>query len=204
MDRAALVAAIRAAPLGLMILSDDAGVEADLVPFLIDDEGAVLRAHIARANPALARLRERHEALVVFQGPDAYVSPSLYRSKAVHGRVVPTWNYVMVQARGRAVLREDADWISAQIADLTHQQESGRAAPWAVGDAPDDFIAAQMRAIVGVEIAIADLRGKAKLSQNRSDEDRRGVIDGLSRDSDPANWAMAREMQNRARRRNDK
>jgi transcriptional regulator len=182
-EKAELVAFMRAWPLGLLIVQDEAGMSADLVPFLVDDEGAVLRAHVARKNPLARSLAAGRQVLVAFCGPQAYVSPSLYPSKPEHGRVVPTWNYAMAQASGVAQLREEPEWIAAQVEALTAQQEAGRAKPWAASDAPADFIAAQMRAIIGVEIEIEDLRGKHKLSQNRSEQDRRGVMTGLSQDS---------------------
>ena len=120
------------------------------------------------------------EALVVFQGVDHYISPSWYETKRETGKVVPTWNYLIVQARGRPRVIADAGWLRMQIEALTRKKESERAAPWAVSDAPDDFVAAQIRQIVGVEIEIADIRGKWKVSQNRKAEDRAGVIAGLS------------------------
>ncbi len=176
-----LSAFVRAHPLGLVIVKDEDGVSADLIPFLIDAAGSLLRAHFAKANPLRQKLVRQSEALIVFQGPQAYVSPGFYPAKAEHGEVVPTWNYAMVQARGVARLREEPDWIAGQIADLADQQERSRQTPWRVDDAPPDFIAAQMRAIVGLEIAIADLRGKFKLSQNRVAKDRAGVVSGLER-----------------------
>jgi transcriptional regulator len=181
-EKAELVAFLRAWPLGLLIVRAEAGMSADLVPFLVDDDGAVLRGHVARKNPLAQSLAARQKVLVVFCGPQAYVSPGLYPSKAEHGRVVPTWNYAMAQASGQARLREEPEWIAAQVEALTAQQEAGRAKPWAASDAPQDYIAAQMRAIIGVEIEIEDLRGKHKLSQNRSEQDRRGVMTGLSQD----------------------
>ena len=179
-DREAIVALIRAHPLGLLISHGPSGLLANAIPFLIDDN--VLRAHVARANPQWRDLETAEEALVVFQGPQHYVSPSWYETKRETHKVVPTWNYLIVQARGRPRVTDDAPWLRAQIEALTNKQEAGRAAPWKVADAPDDFIAMQMRAIVGVEIEIADLRGKWKASQNRNAADRAGVVAGLSAD----------------------
>jgi transcriptional regulator len=142
----------------------------------------VLRAHLARANDQLAELRQGAETLVMFQGPQTYNTPSWYAAKREHGRVVPTWNYVVVQARGRPVVMADADWLRAQLDALTTAQEGGRAEPWAVSDAPEPYIAAQVRGIVGVEIPIDRLEGKWKVSQNRAEADRRGVEDGLRRE----------------------
>ena len=184
-DRAAMHALIRAHPLGLLITSGPQGLLANAVPFLLEPERGefgTLLVHVARANPQWRDLETAEEALVVFQGPQHYVSPSWYETKRETHKVVPTWNYLIVQARGRPRVTDDAPWLRAQIEALTNKQEAGRAAPWKVADAPDDFIAMQMRAIVGVEIEIADLRGKWKASQNRNAADRAGVVAGLSAD----------------------
>ncbi len=193
-EKEQLIAFLRAHPLGLLIAQGTEKISADLIPFLVDDEGLSLRAHFARANPLLQALATQQSVLVVFCGPQAYISPAYYPSKAEHGRVVPTWNYSMVQARGRARLREEPEWISTQIADLTAQQEAGRPAPWSPEDAPRDFIEAQMRAIVGLEITINDLRGKYKWSQNRSESDRCGVLAGLAQEKSPEPRSVAELM----------
>jgi transcriptional regulator len=146
---------------------------------------------MARANGQWRDLAEAGEALAVFQGADHYVSPSWYATKRETGKVVPTWNYVMVQARGVARVIEDEAWLRRQITALTQSQESSRPAPWAVGDAPEDFLAAMVRQIVGLEIEIVDIRGKWKASQNRSAADRAGVVAGLTADGDPQALAMA-------------
>src|SRR4029079_12010716 len=155
--------------------------EASSVPFLLapadDATPGVLRAHVARANPLWKEARDDVDALVVFQGPHGYVSPGWYPSKAEHGKVVPTWNYVMVQARGRLRAVDDKEWLRAFVTRLTDHHEGGRAAPWAVTDAPADFIEATLGAIVGIEIALSSLVGKWKVSQNRAAGDRAGVVD---------------------------
>jgi transcriptional regulator len=181
-DVAALHALIRAQPLGLLISHGPNGLLANAIPFTLVEDGSrfgMLRAHLARANPQWRDLQAAAEALVVFQGPDSYITPSWYQTKRETGKVVPTWNYVMAQARGTPRVIEGADWLRAQIEQLTRERESRRETPWAVGDAPEDFIAQQMRAIVGVEIALTDLRGKWKASQNRNEADRAGVVAGL-------------------------
>ena len=193
-DIAKLHALIEAQPLGLLISCGSQGLLANLAPFLLDPSGSrlgVLRAHLARANPQWRDLAAGAEALVVFRGVDAYVSPSWYATKAETGKVVPTWNYVMAQARGPARVIEDDAWLRRQIESLTAAHEAAREKPWAVGDAPEDFIALQRRAIIGVEIEIADLRGKWKVSQNRNDADRAGVVAGLESLGDDAARAMA-------------
>ena len=175
-------ALIRTRPLGLLISSGPQGLVANAIPFLIDPGASrlgTLRAHVARANGQWRDLVHAPEALVVFQGAEHYVSPSWYATKRETGKVVPTWNYVMVQARGAARVIEDDGWLSRQIEALTNGQEARRDKPWAVGDAPPDFIALQRRAIVGIEIEIAEIRGKWKTSQNRNAADRAGVVAGL-------------------------
>ena len=189
-DIAAVHALIAAHPLGLLISHGPKGLLANALPFLIDanvGKFGRLRAHMARANPQWRDLAEGGEALVVFQGPSHYISPSLYATKAETGKVVPTWNYLIAQARGVARVVMDDAWLQSQIEALTDAQEAPRAKPWAVGDAPPDFVAMQKRAIIGVEIDISDLRGKWKVSQNRTAADRAGVVAGLaSQDGDDA------------------
>ena len=192
-DLAAQHALIRRHPLGLLVSHGAQGLTANAIPFLVDAGASklgTLWAHMARANGQWRDLAEAGEALVVFQGADHYVSPSWYATKRETGKVVPTWNYVMVQARGRAIAIEDETWLRGQIAELTATHEAGRAAPWAVDDAPEDFVAAMARQIVGLEIEIDDLRGKWKASQNRPAADRAGVIAGLTEDGDADALAM--------------
>ncbi|MGO9768192.1 MAG: FMN-binding negative transcriptional regulator [Roseiarcus sp.] len=185
---------IRRHPLGLLVSHGPQGLLANAVPFLVDAAASklgTLSAHVARANGQWRDLPAAGEALVVFQGPDHYVSPSWYATKRETGKVVPTWNYVMVQARGIARVIEDEAWLRRQIAALTASEESARPAPWAVTDAPEDFIATMVRQIVGIEIEIADIRGKWKASQNRNAADRAGVVEGLTADGDAQALAMA-------------
>lgn len=168
-------------PLATLITAGSNGLMANLIPFSLHAGGdnGILRAHLARGNRQLDALGEATEALVVFQGPECYVTPSWYPSKAEHGKVVPTWNFVMVQVRGKPQLIDDAAWVRSQIDTLTNNHESKRKHPWNVSNAPYDFIAAQLEAIVGIEIPITAIEGKSKLSQNRLPADRRGVIHGL-------------------------
>lgn len=169
-------------PFGLLVTHGAAGLLANPLPFLLDPGGAlglgVLRGHVARANP----VREdtgSGESLAVFQGPHGYVSPAWYPSKAAHGKVVPTWNYMMVQVRGPLRVIDDPRWLRELVTRLTDRHEAIRPEPWAVDDAPETFVQTMLGAIVGVEIDIAAITGKWKLSQNRSAEDRAGVIAGL-------------------------
>lgn len=176
-----LHALIRAHPLATLITAGPRGLLANLVPFTLANGGekGVLRAHIAKANDQVEPLSSGAETLAVFQGPEAYITPSWYVSKQEHGRVVPTWNYVVVQARGTPRVVDDPEWVRAQINDLTATQEGKRSVPWSVNDAPEPFISGQIKAIIGVEIAISTIEGKWKVSQNRSEADRHGVEKGL-------------------------
>ncbi len=182
-----LATLIRSHPFGLLVTQNrDGGIDANSIPFILDrnDSGTagVLRGHVARANPLWQTARGDVESLVVFQGPQGYVSPAWYPSKAEHGKAVPTWNYVMVQARGALRPIDDAEWLRAFVTRLTERHEGERAAPWAVSDAPADYVETMLRAIVGIEIELTSLTGKWKVSQNRPAADRAGVVAGLLRE----------------------
>ena len=153
--------------------------------------GRSCQCGLARANAVWRDLQASPEVLVAFQAVDTYVTPSWYASKREHGKVVPTWNYALVQAWGTARVIEDPAWLAAQIRALTTVHEGSRAEPWAVEDAPEPFIATQLRAIVGIEIAITRIEGKWKASQNRPPADRAGVADGLAQEGNEAALAMA-------------
>lgn len=174
---------IRAYPFGLLVIADDAGIEANHVPFYldIDEEGSLgtLQCHLARSNLVWQRIEKSRFVLAVFQGPNAYVSPSWYPSKAETGRVVPTWNYLAVHVAGSAKVVQDAVWLKEHLRQLTNQHETERAQPWAVEDAPADYTEALMRGIVGIEIKIEKLIGKLKASQNQPDRNQHGVKVGL-------------------------
>jgi transcriptional regulator len=180
-DREQLIALMRGRPLATLITITPDGTSADLIPLeYIADEGehGTLRGHVARANPLWQRAGTI--ALAVFTGPEAYISPGWYASKQEHGKVVPTWNYTMVQARGELRAVEDAQWLHALVNRLTNHHESTQATPWHVSDAPDDYVQQMLRAIVGIEIALTSLIGKWKISQNRSAADREGTAQGLA------------------------
>lgn len=181
-------------PLGLLVSHPGGVLRADSIPFLLDAQRGpqgTLVAHVARAN-TLWREAAGGDALVVFQGAQAYVSPSAYPSKAEHGKVVPTWNYMMVQARGRLRAIEDPAWLHALVSRLTERHEANRAAPWQVTDAPADYVEKMLGAIVGIEIQIETISGKWKVSQNRSAADREGVARTLDAEGGDAAAAMAR------------
>jgi transcriptional regulator len=178
-------------PAGELITPTAEGLQATLLPWLHrpDADGqswGSLVGHLARNNPHAAAA-PTGESLVILRGPDAYVTPRWYASKAEHGRVVPTWNYLTCHAHGKLIIHDDLDWLDAHVRRLTdhHEtQDSGSERPWSVDDAPQRFVSGQLRAIVGVELVITRLEAKAKLSQNRPQADIDGVIDGLGRRGD--------------------
>jgi transcriptional regulator len=179
-----LHALIRSHPLGLLVSNGTDGPIANPLPFLLDADvppHGRLRVHLAKANPQWRLLADNpgSTVLVVFQGADSYITPSWYETKRETGKVVPTWNYAMVQVRGTARIIEDQEWLAQQISDLTGFHENSRPEPWAVTDAPDPFIQSQIKGIVGIEITIAAMDGKWKASQNRPVADRAGVAQGL-------------------------
>ncbi len=193
-DLAVQHALIRAHPLGLLVTAGAGGLEANPIPFVLDAGAGpkgVLKGHLARANRQWRDFDPSIEALVVFQGAEAYITPSWYATKAETGKVVPTWNYAIVQAYGTLRIVEDADWLRAQIDALTLAQEEARPAPWQVADAPEPFVSAMLRGIVGIEIEIARIEGKWKASQNRPEADRAGVVAGLRADGGVPAAAMA-------------
>ena len=176
---------IESHPLGLLISSGPEGLLANSIPFLLQRVSGplgTLQAHMARGNLQWQGI-DGQKVLIVFQGPQSYVSPSFYETKRETGKVVPTWNYAMVQVRGVARLRTDPAWLGAQIEALTSRHENSRAPAWAVSDAPRTYIESQMRGIVGIEVEIGTIEGKWKVSQNRPEADRRGVAEGLARDN---------------------
>ncbi|HUX33137.1 MAG TPA: FMN-binding negative transcriptional regulator [Gemmatimonadaceae bacterium] len=197
-----LHALIRAHPLGTLVTLTPDGLEANHTPFEIDagpGEFGTLRGHLARANGQWRDSVGDVEALAVFHGPERYISPSWYATKRETGKVVPTWNYAVVHARGPLRVIEDRTWLRAFVERLTTRYEAGRADAWAVADAPADFIEGLLGAIVGIEIPIVRLTGKWKASQNRPDGDRDGVVEGLRREPGDAAAAMAELVRNARR-----
>ncbi|MFZ5557294.1 MAG: FMN-binding negative transcriptional regulator [Pseudomonadota bacterium] len=194
-DLETLQAIIRAHPLATLVTTGADGLTANHVPMLLDPEPVplgTLRGHLARANPQLATASS--DALVIFHGPQAYVTPSWYASKREHGKVVPTWNFVAVHAYGVLRTFDDPRRLHALVSALTDRQEGAFAKPWHVTDAPDDFVERQLAAIVGIEVAIIRIEGKRKLSQNRPEKDRAGVETGLGARGDANSAAVAEEM----------
>jgi transcriptional regulator len=184
----ALHALMRAHPFATLITATPEGINADHIPLLlVESEGScgLIRGHVARANPLWQNVSDGSDVLAIFQGPNRYISPKWYPSKQEHGRVVPTWNYLVVHGRGSITWHHDLIWLRKLLEALTDVHEDSEL-PWRVSDAPEDFVERMLSAIVGFEIRIADLKGMWKLSQNRSAEDRLGVIAGLKSQSNAA------------------
>ena len=183
--------------LAVLVTHGEQGLQASHLPLLLSSdqgENGTLYGHFAKANPQWKELQNGAEALVIFAGADAYVSPGFYPSKAEHGKVVPTWNYVAVHAYGTAEVFTDADRLRTLVSALTDRHEAGRASPWKVADAPADYIDGMLKAIVGFALPIRRLEGKRKLSQNRNAADISGVREGLAASPDVHDQALAHLM----------
>ena len=178
---------------GHLVTADAGSLDATFLPYLVDLEGRRVLAHLSRANPQW-RTADGGRALLIASGADAYISPSYYATKAETGKVVPTWNYTAVHVHGVLRVREDTEWLRDHVDRLTNLHERYREVPWAITDAPAEYIDRNLRAIVGVELIVDRLEAKRKLSQNRSADDIAGVVEGLSR-GDGSERAVASEMQ---------
>jgi transcriptional regulator len=166
-----------------LITATPEGLVATMLPFVYDAERRTLQGHVARNNPQW-QLPVLGEALVIVRGADSYITPSWYASKAEHGRVVPTWNYLTAHVYGTVTVHDDPVWLDGLVRRLTDKHEANRPQPWSVDDAPQKYLAGQLRAIVGIELAITRIEAKFKLSQNRPAADIDGVIDGLKASGD--------------------
>ena len=181
--------------LAQLVTFGEHGLQPSHLPLLLNpNEGpnGTLYGHLAKANPQWRDLQNGSDALVIFAGAEAYISPSFYPAKAEHGKVVPTWNYIAVHAYGKAEVFTDAERLLAVVSALTDRHENGRARPWAVSDAPADYIDGMLKAIVGFALPMDRLIGKRKLSQNRSSADIAGVRDGLAASADVRDQTLAR------------
>jgi len=193
-DRERLRHFIRSYPLGTLVTATTSGWDANHIPFLVAQTAgaaATLHGHIARANPLWRDVAPDAQTLVIFHGPNGFISPSWYPSKLENARVVPTWNYAVVHANGMLRFIDDATWLRAHVEALTREHEANRDSPWAVTDAPAEFVDKMVTAIVGVEISVTRWYGKWKMSQNRSAADRVGVVEGLEREASASSAALA-------------
>jgi transcriptional regulator len=197
-DVTVLHALIRSHPLGAWVTQATGGLVVNHIPFLIDStrgEYGTLIGHVARANPIWKCLAEDIACVVIFQGPQTYITPSWYPTKHAHGKAVPTWNYAVVHAHGVPRAIEDKDWLLKHVTQLSDLHESERSVPWSVSDAPPDYIDTMLKAIVGIEMSISTLSGKWKTSQNRSLPDKLGTIAGLYERGDASSKQMAELVQ---------
>jgi transcriptional regulator len=197
-DREEMAALIATRHFATLIVSSEAGPVAAHIPMILrrDDTGQpiAIEGHVARGNPIAALAATPIRALAIFSGADAYVTPSLYLSKREHGKVVPTWNYMAVHVSGTLEAFNDASALRDQVSEITDMMEQPAAVPWKVSDAPDDYIAKMLNAITGVRLKIDAMEGIAKLSQNRSEGDRTGVLNGFQHSTDHAARQLAAEM----------
>ena len=180
-------------PLGTLVTLGASGLFASHIPMILEDDGSqfgVLKGHISRANPQWRDFVPTVDALAIFAGHQHYISPNWYPGTKEHGREVPTWNYVVVHAYGALKVIQDHHWLLTNVEKLTDAHEAASPTPWKVSDAPEDFIKSQLNGIVGLELAIQRLEGKWKVSQNRSERERDGVIDGLAKLNTPESLAM--------------
>jgi transcriptional regulator len=199
-DTAELHEFIRGHRLATLVSTDANGLCADHIPMLVesDDAGSTfLRGHVARANPLWRNLGTGAQVLAIFHDAGGYITPSWYASKAETGKVVPTWNYVAVHVEGSARAVDDPQWLHAFLTRLTSANEAGRPQPWQITDAPLDYVATQLKAIVGIDIAVTRMLGKWKMSQNRLAQDVDGVVAGLRSGADPHSLRMAGEVEKR-------
>lgn len=186
---------IRIKPLATLVTLNAGGIEANHIPLILSAETkpyGTLSGHVARSNSLWQDHPADTDVLVIFHGAESYITPSWYASKAESGKVVPTWNYVSVQARGRLRVIHEPDWILSQLESLTAHNEAGFEHPWTVADAPHEFTRKLLDVIVGIEIEITELKGKWKVSQNRSDQDRASVVSGLTNTGQPEMAALVK------------
>lgn len=199
-DPEALNDLIRKHPLATLVMNSSSGLNANHIPLQLTQNSSgkvVLQGHIAKANP-LWKDSSSTEALAIFQGADSYISPNWYPSKQENGKVVPTWNYMAVHASGQIRFIHDPDWIRAFLERLTTEHESNQETPWAMSDAPEEFTQKMLSAIVGFEITVQNIIGKWKMSQNQTEENRTGVVNGLSASPDTRAKALASIMEEQA------
>lgn len=200
--RDVLIAAIRSIQFGTLAVSAGTEIEAVHLPMIVRDGagGVIIEGHVAIGNPLWKAATGGAHALAIFQGPQAYVHPGWYETKRTTGKAVPTWNYVAVHARGRLSVERDPAWLREHVTELTRVNEAGRTEPWAVSDAPDGYIDAMLRAIVGIRLEVDAMEGVWKMIQHHPEANRLGVIAGLSRDRGSGAREVAAIMSERERR----
>jgi transcriptional regulator len=188
-----LIRIIKDYPFATLVTHSSSGLEANHIPFSLNktDNQDILQGHVSKANPLWKNLNDQSEVLVIFQGPNSYISPNYYPTKKETGMVVPTWNYVTVHVKGVMSYIHDADWKLKMINKLTNQHEASQTVPWTVADAPEAFTKKMLSAIVGIEIKVSSMLGKWKVSQNQVENNKLGVMAGLSQASELDSHRMA-------------
>ncbi len=184
-------------PLGTLIVSAENALDADHIPFYLqkrENEQVILQSHIAKVNPLWKNVEDGQDVLLIFHGPNAYISPNFYPSKKETGKVVPTWNYSVVHVRGKVFFKHESEWILKLLNNISNFHELNQNIPWSVSDAPEDFTKKLTNAVVGLEVIIDDIIGNFKLSQNKTAEDYSGVVNGLSKSGAEANISVAKQM----------
>jgi transcriptional regulator len=182
-------AALAEAEFAMLVTHDEAGMMVTPLPMLYDESRHSLVGHVARPNPHWRATGS--ESVAIFAGPQTYISPSFYVTKTETGKVVPTWNYEVLNVYGRLVAHDDPEWVLDLVTKLTNHHESSRPKPWQVTDAPETFTRSQLKAIVGIELVISRVEGKAKMSQNQPERNRTGVVAGLKESSAPTDHIVA-------------
>lgn len=199
-DPAALQDFMRVHPLATLVVADASGLTADHIPLLLtgnDTSGWKLTGHVARANPLWEKARGDVDCLAIFHGPQHYISPNWYATKQEHGKVVPTWNYEVVHVQGRLRAIDDAGWLRELLQQLTKTHEADQPRPWQVEDAPEEYLQRMLQAVVGIEIEICKLIGKAKVSQNQPDSNRMSIAAALRQTDNPVSHEMAERVDRR-------
>lgn len=194
---------IQTYPLGTLITSAKPTIDADHIPFYLqtgENQQVTLQSHIAKTNPLWKHCDDGQEILLIFHGPNAFVSPNFYPSKKATGKVVPTWNYSVVHVRGYLYFKHDTSWIWQQIKRISDFHELSQRTPWSVSDAPERFIEKLVKAVVGLEVVIEDIVGNFKLSQDKTDADYSGVVNGLANTPTHSAKAVAEDMRKSRKR----
>lgn len=189
-------------PLGTLIVSAENTLDADHIPFYLqkrENAQVILQSHIAKVNPLWKKVADGQEVLLIFHGPNAYISPNFYPSKKETGKVVPTWNYSVVHVRGRIFFRHESDWILQLLNNISDFHELSQTLSWSVSDAPVEFTKKLINAVVGFEVVIDDIVGNFKLSQNKTALDYSGVVNGLAESENNSDISVAKQMQQSTR-----
>ena len=197
-DMAQLKNLMKEYPFATLVTYSEAGIEATHLPVIYRcvNGNELIQGHIAKVNKLWESVKNGSDVLLIFNGPNGYISPNYYPTKKVTGKAVPTWNYVVVQVKGHISFVHDEQWIYNLVDDLTQEHESGQAVPWSIKDAPDNYIKKMLPAIVGIEIAVGSIEGQWKLSQNQPEINKSGVVSGLLEEGDSSALSLSALVKN--------